>query len=141
RQPHLCNSSIDAPKERVVAAAQKASTTSASDATTAQSSGAPKWIPLSIDKYIKEEEERKRAQVTVIPSDTLPALPHSARSANSNSFALRSKPSNVSDNEHVGHHFNSGYGSGGGGSSSNNSYGAQTPPRFNWFKRRGSTSK
>ncbi|KAJ1723334.1 hypothetical protein LPJ53_002333 [Coemansia erecta] len=137
RQSHQCDNSNDAAKGSVAEAAGKAS---APGPTAAQSSAAPRWIPLSIDKYIKEDEERKRAQGPAIPSDTLPALPQSARSATSNSLALRSKPSNVSDNDHMGHHFHSGYGSG-GGSSSNNSYGAQTPPRFNWFKRRGSTSK
>ncbi|KAJ2778444.1 hypothetical protein GGI15_004174 [Coemansia interrupta] len=140
RQSHQCDNSDDVVKGSAVVAAGKSTATSAPGPAAAQSSAAPRWIPLSIDKYIKEDEERKRTQGPATPSDTLPALPNSARSANSNSLALRSKPSNVSDNDHMGHHFYSGYGSG-GGSSSNNSYGAQTPPRFNWFKRRGSTSK
>ncbi|KAJ2707743.1 hypothetical protein FB645_000516 [Coemansia sp. IMI 203386] len=99
------------------------------------SSAAPKWIPLSIEKYIKEDEERKRHPGGICLNDSLDAQPQSARSATPVGLALKSKPSNVSDNDH-----NSPF-SGYSGSSSNNSYGARTPPRFNWFKRRGSTSK
>ncbi|KAJ2874333.1 hypothetical protein FB639_004113, partial [Coemansia asiatica] len=109
----------------------------ASEAGSGSGSGsgtAPKWIPLSIEKYIREDEERKRHPGGICLNESLAAQPQSARSATPVGLTLKSKPSNVSDNEH-----NSPFGY--SGSSSNNSYGARTPPRFNWFKRRGSTSK
>ncbi|KAJ2349878.1 hypothetical protein GGF43_004353, partial [Coemansia sp. RSA 2618] len=78
----------------------------------------PKWIPLSIDKYVKEEEEEKKRQAHGPPP------PPTSRSS-ATAQGLRPKPSNVSD--HDDHHYSD--------------YGARPPARFNWFKRRGSTSK
>ncbi|KAJ1818941.1 hypothetical protein LPJ56_003746 [Coemansia sp. RSA 2599] len=103
-------------------------------ASASASGAAPKWIPLSIEKYIKEDEERKRHPGGMSLNEPLAGQPQSARGATPVGVTLKPKPSNVSDNEH-----NSPFGY--SGSSSNNSYGARTPPRFNWFKRRGSTSK
>ncbi|KAJ1899853.1 hypothetical protein LPJ66_001856 [Kickxella alabastrina] len=114
---------------------------------------APKWIPLDVDKYVKEEEERKRHH-NVSGKDTTPTLPASVHSTHSFGRGLRSKASNVSDNDHTSHSsIGSNSGAGGGSSggqnhSSSQSYSATStsgagrqPPRFNWFKRRGSTSK
>ncbi|KAJ2096010.1 hypothetical protein GGI16_005007 [Coemansia sp. S142-1] len=91
-------------------------------------STAPKWIPLSIDKYIKEEEERKRHHGSTHTSMTGLPLTASSDGASSNRV-LSSKASNVSDNDHHFQHGQSGHSS------------ARPPARFNWFKRRGSTSK
>ncbi|KAJ2747051.1 hypothetical protein GGI20_000855 [Coemansia sp. BCRC 34301] len=89
----------------------------------------PKWIPLSIDKYIKEEEERKRHNGSSVHS-SMAGLPLTASSDGSSSNRiLSSKASNISDRDHHFHHNQGSYGS------------ARPPPRFNWFKRRGSTSK
>ncbi|KAJ1818022.1 hypothetical protein LPJ60_004535 [Coemansia sp. RSA 2675] len=89
----------------------------------------PKWIPLSIDKYIKEEEERKRSNGSSAHA-SMAGLPLTASSDGSSSNrVLSSKASNISDNDHHLHPGQSGYGS------------ARPPARFNWFKRRGSTSK
>ncbi|KAJ2811865.1 hypothetical protein H4S07_001788 [Coemansia furcata] len=93
-----------------------------------EGSTGPKWIPLSIDKYIKEDEERKRHHGSTHNSMT--GLPLTASSDGSSSNrVLSSKASNISDNDHHIQHGQGGYG------------GARPPARFNWFKRRGSTSK
>ncbi|KAI9506799.1 hypothetical protein BX070DRAFT_218567 [Coemansia spiralis] len=109
----------------------------------------PKWIPLNIDKYVKEEEERKRHQTTPGANSvsssgiTSPAATHGGSGDNSgNGRILRPKASNVSESEHGdnnSHHYH--YHNGYGGSSGGGSSGVRMPPRFNWFKRRGSTSK
>ncbi|KAJ2159286.1 hypothetical protein GGF46_003122 [Coemansia sp. RSA 552] len=86
---------------------------------------APKWIPLSIDKYIKEDEERRRQQVESN------ARPHrnASRSSDGGQAGLRPKPSNVSDHDSHGYPYD--------GSST----GTRQPAKFSWFKRRGSTSR
>ncbi|KAJ2546239.1 hypothetical protein EV175_005675 [Coemansia sp. RSA 1933] len=109
----------------------------------------PKWIPLSIDKYIKEEEERKRhpdipSGTGSAPSGSIPRVDPSAPADGSHGRAVRPKPSNVGNGDRgdgyggqYSQHYANGYDedhSGGGGA------GARPPPRFNWFKRRGSTS-
>ncbi|KAJ1834199.1 hypothetical protein LPJ63_002125 [Coemansia sp. RSA 2711] len=92
---------------------------------------APKWIPLSIDKYVKEEEDKKHHQGTDGLHSTIPRNSGGGGggSGPGTVHALRAKPSNVSDEDD---HNYSDYSSG-------NS--ARPPARFNWFKRRGSTSK
>ncbi|KAJ2773632.1 hypothetical protein IWQ57_001209 [Coemansia nantahalensis] len=80
---------------------------------------APKWIPLSIDKYIKEDEERRRG----------PAGP-----AN-DSMAMLHMDDDADDADHMAHNgrpLHQGHGP---------DYAARPPARFNWFKRRGSTSR
>lgn len=75
----------------------------------------PKWIPLNIDKYMKEEAETKDRR-------------------------LNSKPSITSDHtttEGLSQQFRPGYTS----ASTSTRSPPPPPPRFNWFKRRGSTSK
>ncbi|KAJ1670737.1 hypothetical protein GGF38_001309 [Coemansia sp. RSA 25] len=92
-------------------------------------SAGPKWIPLSIDKYIQEDEERKRHHGSSA-HNSMAGLPLTASSDGSSSNrVLSSKASNISDKDHHPHHGQAGYS------------GARPPPRFNWFKRRGSTSK
>ncbi|ORX69945.1 hypothetical protein DL89DRAFT_267187 [Linderina pennispora] len=76
-----------------------------------------KWVPLSIDKYVKEDEEQRRRQVSSGYESTLD-LQHNA--------SLKTKKSNVSGDEH---------------NSAASSSSARPPARFNWFKRRGSTSR
>ncbi|KAJ1741950.1 hypothetical protein LPJ78_003328 [Coemansia sp. RSA 989] len=83
----------------------------------------PKWIPLSIDKYIKEEEEKKRHQ------GYEGGIHATASRSSGGPHALQSKPSNVSDNDDQPY------------SDYSSSHGSRPPARFNWFKRRGSTSK
>ncbi|KAJ2004928.1 hypothetical protein GGI02_001480 [Coemansia sp. RSA 2322] len=92
----------------------------------------PKWIPLSIDKYIKEDEERRRHhELTAHNSISRP--PHTASSTGSSSNrVLGSQASNISDSDH---HFQSQH------SGHSHTSEARPPARFNWFKRRGSTSK
>ncbi|KAJ1718552.1 hypothetical protein LPJ61_006572, partial [Coemansia biformis] len=103
---------------------------------------APKWIPLSIDKYIKEEEERKRGHDG--PGyDGMPGLQHVSTRSSSGGHGLQSKPSDISNETSDGdtmalhghplHGYNQDH--------SASSHGARPPARFNWFKRRGSTSK
>ncbi|KAJ2401321.1 hypothetical protein GGI23_001475 [Coemansia sp. RSA 2559] len=106
----------------------------------------PKWIPLSIDKYIKEEEERKRHQDAPSSGNVVRegGVGPSGPGNGSHGRVLRSKPSNVGNGEHgdaYGNQYSQHYPddyeethSGDGGA------GARPPPRFNWFKRRGSTS-
>ncbi|KAJ1667318.1 hypothetical protein IW140_001947 [Coemansia sp. RSA 1813] len=109
----------------------------------------PKWIPLSIDKYIKEEEERKRHQGassgngdgSVAGGGADP----SGSGDGSHGRVLRPKPSNVGNGErsdaYGGGQYNQHYQNGYDDDHSSGGAGARPPPRFNWFKRRGSTSK
>ncbi|KAJ2726553.1 hypothetical protein GGI07_000495 [Coemansia sp. Benny D115] len=100
---------------------------------------APKWIPLSIDKYVQEEEDRRHQGVACEGGST-PVLPlpasHGGTSGVGSSMgrrALRPKASDVSDSDQR---------SNGSGNMLFQGYSGSRPPhKFNWFKRRGSTSK
>ncbi|KAJ2078010.1 hypothetical protein H4R24_004766 [Coemansia sp. RSA 988] len=100
----------------------------------------PKWIPLSIDKYVKQDEERKRHGG---PTYSV-GVQHTGSRSSGGAQGLQSKSSNVSDHDH-GHD----HGHRHGHSHPHYHYtdisighsNHRNPARFNWFKRRGSTSK
>ncbi|KAJ2617716.1 hypothetical protein EV177_000394 [Coemansia sp. RSA 1804] len=154
QQPH--QNQQQQQQQSLQRAAAESSVNSGGGKNGTKASSEPKWIPLSIDKYVKEEEERKRHQGEVSgTSGSSGTNANSAAAAGSsssrtgdgrNSRVLRPKASNVGESDHGDiygdqrHHqqYQNGYG---GSHSGGSSTGARPPPRFNWFKRRGSTSK
>ncbi|PIA18117.1 hypothetical protein COEREDRAFT_80050 [Coemansia reversa NRRL 1564] len=98
----------------------------------------PKWIPLSIDKYVKQDEERKQHGASGYDIGTK----HTGSRSSGGAQGLRSNPSNASDHDHEDDH-------GHGHNHSHHHYtdinighgNHRNPARFNWFKRRGSTSR
>ncbi|KAJ2736582.1 hypothetical protein H4S06_006655, partial [Coemansia sp. BCRC 34490] len=99
------------------------------------------------------ERKRHQGEVSGTPSSSGTNANSAAAGSSSSrtgdgrhSRALRPKASNVGESDHGDiygdqrHHqqYQNGYG---GSHSGESSAGARPPPRFNWFKRRGSTSK
>ncbi|KAJ1960447.1 hypothetical protein GGI12_003799, partial [Dipsacomyces acuminosporus] len=111
---------LQSPQQNCESSTRKESDASSSVSGSSASAKAPKWIPLSIDKYVKEEEERKRQGPTA-GYESVADLPVPATSSSSPQAVLRNKASNVGIGDH--HH------------------GGRSPAKFHWFKRRGSTSK